>query len=55
MKNETLYKKFIHMKEEIYKHKWIESEKANKDIGFEQALLDWMGKHRVGWRDYIKR
>jgi len=37
------------MKNEIMKHKWIESEKAGKDIGFEKALVDWIDKHRVGW------
>ena len=53
MKNATLYKKFVTMKDEIHKHKWIESEKAKKDIGFEQALVDWMEKHRLGWRNNI--
>jgi hypothetical protein len=33
------------------KHKWIESEKAGKDIGFEKALLDWIVKHRSNWRE----
>jgi len=33
------------------KHKWIESEKAGKDIGFEKALLDWIVKHRSHWRE----
>jgi hypothetical protein len=37
-------------REEILKHKWIESEKAGKDIGFEKALLDWIVKHRSNWR-----
>lgn len=37
------------MKAEILKHKWIESEKAGKDIGFENALVDWIIKHRIGW------
>jgi len=32
------------------KHKWIESEKAGKDIGFEKALLYWIVKHRSNWR-----
>ncbi|PYL30707.1 MAG: hypothetical protein DMF39_04820, partial [Verrucomicrobia bacterium] len=36
---------------EILKHKWIESEKAGKDIGFERALLDWIVKHRSNWRE----
>ena len=34
----------------ILKHKWIESEKAGYDIGFEQALTDWIVKHRSKWR-----
>ena len=36
--------------EEILRHKWIESEKQGKDIGFERALLDWIRKHRESWR-----
>jgi len=35
----TLYQCFLEEREEILKHKWIESEKAGKDIGFEKALL----------------
>lgn len=42
------------MKDEIMRHKWIESEKARCDIGFEQALLDWMNKHRSDWAKYKK-
>lgn len=45
----TLYQKFSKMREEILKHKWIESEKKRNDIGFENALTDWVSKHRVGW------
>ncbi|NDB77341.1 MAG: DUF4032 domain-containing protein, partial [Verrucomicrobia bacterium] len=37
-------------REEIMKHKWIESEKAQQDIGFERALTDWIVKHRAKWR-----
>lgn len=49
----SLYRKFIEMQNEINKHKWIESEKKGIDIGFEEALLDWVSKHRSKWRDYI--
>ena len=49
MTKKCIYSKFIDMKNEIMKHKWIESEKAGKDIGFEQALVDWINKHRTGW------
>jgi len=56
MRNKSLYQKFVTMKNEIYRHKWIESEKSNGDIGFEKALLDWMNKHSNGWRThYIKK
>ena len=51
LKNSVLYKEFLAEREEILKHKWIESEKAGKDIGFEKALLDWIVKHRSNWRD----
>jgi len=51
VRNSSLYKEFLAEREEILKHKWIESEKAGKDIGFEKALLDWIVKHRSNWRD----
>jgi hypothetical protein len=51
VKNSVLYKEFLAEREEILKHKWIESEKAGKDIGFERALLDWIVKHRSSWRE----
>ncbi len=51
VKNSVLYKEFLAEREEILKHKWIESEKAGSDIGFEKALLDWIVKHRSTWRE----
>ena len=51
VKNSVLYKEFLAEREEILKHKWIESEKAGSDIGFEKALLDWIVKHRSHWRE----
>ena len=50
-KNSVLYKEFLAEREEILKHKWIESEKAGNDIGFEKALLDWIMKYRSQWRE----
>ncbi|HZJ38523.1 MAG TPA: hypothetical protein VFD18_05065 [Chthoniobacterales bacterium] len=50
VKNSVLYKEFLAEREEILKHKWIESEKAGADIGFEKALLDWIVKYRSSWR-----
>lgn len=46
----SLYQEFLAEREEILRHKWLESEKAGKDIGFERALLDWIRKHRESWR-----
>jgi hypothetical protein len=51
VKNSVLYREFLAEREEILKHKWIESEKAGTDIGFEKALLDWILKHRSNWRE----
>lgn len=50
VKNSSLYREFQAEREEILKHKWIESEKAGHDIGFERALTDWIIKHRSKWR-----
>jgi len=50
LKNSSLYREFQAEREEILKHKWIESEKAGRDIGFEQALTEWIVKHRSKWR-----
>jgi len=50
LKNSSLYREFQAEREEILKHKWIESEKAGYDIGFERALTDWIVRHRSKWR-----
>lgn len=50
MRRSSLYREFQAEREEILKHKWIESEKAGHDIGFERALTDWIVKHRSKWR-----
>jgi hypothetical protein len=48
-----LYKKFLAERQEILRHKWIESEKAGYDIGFERALLDWTLKYRSVWSENV--
>jgi hypothetical protein len=50
VKHSSLYQEFLAEREEILKHKWLESERLGYDIGFERALLDWIRKHREGWR-----
>ena len=50
LKNSSLYREFQAEREEILKHKWIESEKEGRDIGFDRALTDWIVKHKTNWR-----
>lgn len=50
LQNTTLYREFQAEKEEILRHKWLESEKAGHDIGFDRALVDWITHHRTAWR-----
>ena len=55
LKNSTLYREFQAEREEILKHKWLESEKVGHDIGFEHALTDWIVKYRSKWRKSRQR
>lgn len=50
LRNSSLYREFQAERDEILRHKWLESEKAGRDIGFEAALTDWIIKHRSKWR-----
>ena len=50
VKQSSLYQEFLAEREEILRHKWLESERLGYDVGFERALLDWIRKHRDGWR-----
>jgi hypothetical protein len=50
LQSTTLYREFLAEREEILRHKWIESEKAGRDIGFDAALIDWVSKYRSSWR-----
>ena len=38
--------------EEMAKHKWIESEKAGRDLG-EQAMLDWIDKYLEKFQEEV--
>ena len=54
LRQSVLYQDFLAEREEILKHKWLESEKAGRDIGFEWALTDWTVRHRSGWRKWYR-
>jgi len=38
--------------EEINRHRWIESEKAGQDIGFEAASTQWLEEFSKAWMQY---
>jgi len=37
---------------EINRHKWLESEIAGYDIGFQAAADDWLKNHAASWVSY---
>ena len=37
---------------EINRHKWLESEIAGYDIGFQAAADDWLKNHAAAWITY---
>jgi len=38
------------VRQEIEKHKWCESEKAGRDVGWQWAQEDWLNRHADKWR-----
>lgn len=42
-------------RQEIYKHKWIESEKAGHEIGFASAAYDWITQYGETWLNARKK
>lgn len=48
--NSLIYREFLEEREEVLKHKWLESEKKGYDIGYSAALIDWIIKYRSKWR-----
>ena len=50
LQRSSLYREFLAEREEIHRHKWLESEKAGYDIGFENAMVSWVVHHRAQWR-----
>jgi len=50
-----IYREFRAMREEIEKHKSLESEKAGYEIGFEQALVDWIKRYGRDWWQWRRK
>jgi len=49
VKQSAIYKEYLAMREEIDKHKWYESERAGRDVGFTRALFDWTFRFKSKW------
>lgn len=50
IENLLIYKEFLAQKKEIERHKWLESEKVGKDIGYDAALINWVMMHKSKWK-----
>jgi hypothetical protein len=42
---------FMAGRDEILKHKWIQSEKEGRDIGMERAVREWLQKYHGEWSE----
>jgi hypothetical protein len=49
LERSSLFSEFVAEREEIMRHKWLKSEQAGRDIGFEAALVSWVVHHRTRW------
>jgi len=47
-----LWERFLDERDQILKHKWLESERAGYDIGIERAVRDWLEKHHAQWANF---
>ena len=48
------YERFLAQQAEILRHKWLESQKAGRDIGFETASSDWRANHGGSWLGHCR-
>lgn len=49
LEKSLLYKFCQAEKQEILRHKWLESEKVGYDIGYNKAVLSWVWNHKRDW------
>ena len=43
------YREFLAERDEILRNKFVLSEDAGHDVGFDVALIDWVTRHRESW------
>ena len=52
----SLFQEFLAEREEVLRHKWLMSERAGSDVGFESALIDWTLNLRTEWKkEFLKK
>jgi len=54
LEKSSLYQEFLAEREEIMRHKWLKSEEAGHDVGFDATLLDWVMNNRTDWKQKRK-
>ena len=47
----SLFKLYLLEREEVLRHKWVLSERAGHDVGYDVAVLSWVRNHRKLWWD----
>ena len=50
MEDDFSYLKDPRVLAEIRKHKWIESQKKGKEVGFATAAVDWINRYGQQWK-----
>ena len=46
----TPYAELLAERDQLMRFKWLASEKAKRDVGLENALMEWAAEHRSKWR-----
>ena len=46
----ALFREHAAERAEVLKHKWLESERAGRDVGWASALVSWGVHHRAQWQ-----
>ena len=50
-----VYREFLAERDEVLRYKWLQSERAGHDIGFDKALMQWITLHRSCWLEQRRR
>ncbi len=51
----SYFQEFLLERMKIGEHKWLQSERQQRDIGWESALTSWVAEHRATWKKLRSR